>query len=565
MARAAASRAINRIAPFRCAIATIGVRIVDAHGRALVPMGMRTSRRSIIALLAIVTACSQVDNEAGREATWAATGDPPVGAHGASSSAGPGGEGPATATGTGAGAGAGAAGGHGSGGQGGALPCALAHGEVTPSGACAKAATTASSAGCEFWLAPVTNAGIDESPPAGTFRAAIANDGSETATVVISGPGIHETFSIPGQSMEVVDLPVVHAFDHLETVTVECGAFHLESSEPVQVVQFSEGSHSSGASLLLPTSTLGTSYRVATTGDGNFAFLAVVATDDATTVTVTLAPTGSTVPGGTVPALNAGESVTIQLARGTVLQLGGQPFDPVGQSGTLVTSDKPVLVFGGSLCAYNPADMVFCDHMEEAMLPVERLGKSYFVVAPSSPEGATAAHSVTLVGAHEGTHLEYEPAPPPGAPLELSAGEAVSLGIVQSDFRVSADQPFLVATFLMSAEFLGTPNWIGDPSQTAPVPLEGFALTHTIHLLDDTTETWADVVAPLGAQVLVDGIAESDAPSAIGASGFGVHRLPLGPGDGGRHTIAADAPISVQVLQYANAVSVAYPASIQLQ
>jgi hypothetical protein len=441
----------------------------------------------------------------------------------------------------------------------------LARGEVTPSGACARAGASASSSGCEFWLAPVTNGGIYESLPDGAFRAAIANDGSETATVVVSGPGFHETFSIPGQSMEVVELPIVHAFDHQETVTVECGAFHLESSEPVQVVQFNEGSHSSGASLLLPTSTLGTSYRVATTGDGNFAFLAVVATEDATTITVTLAATSSTLPGGTLPALSGSESVTVQVERGTVVQLGGQPIDPVGQSGTLVASDKPVLVFGGSLCTYNPADMVFCDHVEEAMLPVEWLGKSYFVVAPSSPQGATAAHSVTLVGAHDGTHLDYEPSPPPGAPLELAAGEAVSLGIVESDFRVSANQPFLVSTFLMSAEFLGTPDWIGDPSQTAPVPLEGFGLTHTIHLRDDMTETWADVVAPLGAQVLVDGAAVVDAPSAIGTSGFGVHRLPLGPGDGGRHTLTADAPISVQVLQYANAVSVAYPASIQFQ
>ncbi|MEJ7733531.1 MAG: IgGFc-binding protein [Polyangiaceae bacterium] len=207
--------------------------------------------------------------------------------------------------------------------------------------------------------------------------------------------------------------------------------------------------------------------------------------------------------------------------------------------------------------------LVFCDHVQEAMLPVEWLGKSYFVVAPSSPGGAVAAHSVTLVGAHDGTHLDYEPAPPPGAPLELAAGEAVSLGIVESDFRVSADHPFLVSTFLMSAEFLGTPDWLGDPSQTAPVPLEGFGLTHTLHLRDDMTETWADVVAPLGAQVLLDGTAVVGAPSAIGTSGFGVHRLPLGPGDGGRHTITADAPVSVQVLQYANAVSVAYPASLQ--
>ena len=77
----------------------------------------------------------------------------------------------------------------------------------------------------------------------------------------------------------------------------------------------------------------------------------------------------------------AGVPYNVMLNQGQTYQLINTSAAPADLSGSLVTSDKPVAVFGGHQCANVPSGATFCDHIEEEMPPVSTWGKT-FVTEP---------------------------------------------------------------------------------------------------------------------------------------------------------------------------------------
>ena len=51
---------------------------------------------------------------------------------------------------------------------------------------------------------------------------------------------------------------------------------------------------------------------------------------------------------------------------------------------------------------------------------------------------------------------------------------------------------------------------------------------------------------------------------AIGASGYGVARYKLGPGNSGAHTLMSDKPVGIQVMGYGQYTSYQYPGGSDL-
>jgi hypothetical protein len=168
------------------------------------------------------------------------------------------------------------------------------------------------------------------------------------------------------------------------SVTVAGGAYHLISSQPVMVYQFSaleaKGaggpagkdwsacpgnsvcaasqtpvgcfSFTNDASLLLPTTALTGNYRVAgvhgwtagAVGD----YFAVTGTQDGTTVTIRVSATGAIAAGGGIPSTAAGGTTTFTLNTGDVAEVVGSATDATDLSGSLVKADKPVQVIAAS-------------------------------------------------------------------------------------------------------------------------------------------------------------------------------------------------------------------------
>src|SRR5690606_16878347 len=89
-------------------------------------------------------------------------------------------------------------------------------------------------------------------------------------------------------------------------------------------------------------------------------------------------------------------------------------------------------------------------------------------------DGKTDERSVyRLIGAFDGTNLEYQPAPPAGAPTTIDAGEVAEF-IAEGPFVITGDQPFSLVEFLFSNGSLGYGAVPGDPAMWVVPPVEQF-------------------------------------------------------------------------------------------
>ena len=240
-----------------------------------------------------------------------------------------------------------------------------------------------SNEGCDYWVVDMDNKGAAaDSPyavivsnlnttPVSVTVSAQAGAGQAPATVASGtvAPGDLEIFQLPQQNMG------------------ETGIFwkaaRVEATGPIVAYQFNPLENvdvfSNDASLLLPSNTFGTEYIVVSReeipSDKYGAFrgsVSIVATSAETEVTVV--PSAPIRAGSTVPALAIGQSHTVVLQPYQVLNLQS---DALGSdlTGTIVTSTKPVAVFGGHEAAVG--DQQCCaDHLEQQLFPVSTWGKN---------------------------------------------------------------------------------------------------------------------------------------------------------------------------------------------
>lgn len=473
---------------------------------------------------------------------------------------------------------------------------------------CEQAASAKTYIGCDFWPTVTANAvwSIFD------YAVVVANAGDEVATVTVErGGGQVATATVQPNSLEKIYLPWVPELKGPDadacggvgtpasTARVTGGAYHLVSSVPVTVYQFSaleygpQGgppgkdwsscpgqfcvdpfgfpapvpcfSYSNDASLLLPSTALTTNYRVA--GYPSWveaqlsAFVTITGVEDGTTVSVTMGPLGGSIGGGGVPGGGAGQTVAFPLARGEVVQL--MATLPGDLSGTLVQGDKPIQVIHGIPCRYIPDGQPACDHIEETVMPAETLGEHYVVTRPTGPGGQPVGHVVRLVGNVNNTQLTYPGGAPPGAPSTINAGQLVDLGVVNQDFEVQGSAEFAVAMFQQGSSVIDTAGDRGDPAQSVATSIEQFRTKYVFLAPSDYDVSYVDIVMPTTAQVTLDGAPLATAVTPL-SSGFGVARVPLSLGNNGAHLLEATEPVGIQVVGYGLYTSYQYPGGLNL-
>jgi IgGFc binding protein len=130
----------------------------------------------------------------------------------------------------------------------------------------------------------------------------------------------------------------------------------------------------------------------------------------------------------------AGAPTKVNLAKGQFAQI----VQTEELTGSFVSSNKPTVTLGGNVCAFLPAKAGACDTLAQQIPPYEQWGSEYVGVSyRPRVEGGDELVYYRMVGAREGTELDYDPVKPAGAPLALAAGELVV-------FRARADEPFVV-------------------------------------------------------------------------------------------------------------------------
>ncbi len=478
---------------------------------------------------------------------------------------------------------------------------------------CAEAQLAKTYIGCDFWPTTVANNVWDIFD----FAVVVANAGTAPANVTIERNGAAvASGQVPPGGLEKYYLPWVKELKGDEanecgaatplaaTVRSTGGAYHLTTSSPVTVYQFSaleykgQGgppgknwsscpgnvtcqtslppgpvgcySFSNDASLLLPTTALTGNYRI--TGQTGWVqanmspYFAVTGTQDNTSVKVLTGLGGSITAGGGVPTTGPGQVVTFPINRGEVVEVVGTPTGDM--SGTLVQATSPVQVIAGIPCIQSPIGVQACDHTEESVFPAETLGQHYFVVPPTGPNGDAPGHIVRLYGNVDGTNLQYPGGTPPGAPNVINAGQVVDLGQTNQPFEVmSADHEFAVGMFQLGAQVVDpltpAPNGKGDPAQSLATAVEQFRTKYIFLAPDDYNVSYVDIVGPVGTALTLDGSAVS-VPGAPLSSNYAIYRTPLGAGVQGAHVLTSDKPVGIQVVGYGSYTSYQYPGGLNL-
>lgn len=410
------------------------------------------------------------------------------------------------------------------------------------------------------------------------------------------------------------------------SVVAPRAAYHLVSSVPVTVYQFNAleyepmggpagkpwsgcpGSQtcvtSTGAgplgcysftndsSLLLPSTAMTGHYRVTGYPGQNLGgvprmngYFAITGTVDGTHVKVLLSPSGHVVaspvpadggpldgeaPDGGIADTPGGGEIPLTLNAGDVVELAGDLGEGVDLSGSLVAADQPVQVIAGTPCTEIPGETFACDHLEESVFPAETLGKQYFVTAPTGPNRNVVGRVVRLYGNVDGTVLTYAPSAPPGCPATLDAGQVGDCGVLTGDFEVTGTHEFAVASFMLGGSNVDFVNAIqlGDPSESLMASVEQYRTKYVFLAPSDYKENFVDVVAPLGAVVVIDGLSLQTRAAHPIADGYGVMRVALNgvnPAGLGAHVLSASAPVGAQVLGYGAYTSYQYPAGLNLK
>ncbi len=460
-------------------------------------------------------------------------------------------------------------------------------------GACAPQALGKSYIGCEYYPTITGNMVWGDRFQ---FAVVISNTSGQPAGVTIEDGGLTApiTLSVPAQSVAVQSLPwhdglklcsggTANGCGHPVTpgILAAKGSFHLRSTHPVTVYQFSPLNYQSGAdfsytndaSLLLPTNVWTGDYVVAAwtqldadpvglnTWPG---LMAVTAKEDNTSVLIT---TKSDVPAGTgSPAFTAGVPQAVTLNAGDTLELtapGTYGVTPLADlTGSFVAADKPVQVISGHYCAYVPDSTVgFCDHMEQSMFPIDTLSKAYIVTTPIMPNLPNGKERVIRIVATAGdTQLTYDP-PQAGAPTTISGSVGyIEIPRTTGNFLITADKKVLVVEYMEGQDAGGN---TGDPAMSLAVATDQYRDNYMFHAPTNYENNYVNVTAPTGTTVMLDGT-EVTGWTAIGSSGYDMARVSLGAGNNGNHTATGTAPFGISVYGFGQYTSYWYPGGLNL-
>ena len=488
---------------------------------------------------------------------------------------------------------------------------------------CKDAAVSQTYVGCDFWPTVTFNPVLENFD----FAAVVANGGDEDAEVTVQKAGKEVAkVTVAAGGLTKILLPWEATlkgpqFDARTTgprpktsVRVNGGAYHLVSSVPVSVwqfnpLQFTEPldecaltqeigigmptcySVSNDAALLIPSTAMTGSYRVflkdtVQGNEGGYSdtpgSVAITATQDDTEVTIALSANGATEAGDGVAAIEAGGTATYMMNAGDVVQLMAKHGKWSGEansdiSGSLISANKPVQAIAAVALTSVPSPEVglegYADHLEETILPTQVLGDRYVYVPPTSSKGANIGAYLRFYGNFDNTTLTYSNGKPcPDAPDTLNAGQVVMLSC-DKPFEVEGSESFAIGIFGKGG-LVHTPQEVptlGDPAFSVAVAVAQYRSRYIFLAPDDYTVSFADIIMPKGADVMIDSQPLTGTPEEVPGTNWVFVREPLGAGMGGAHILETgeDANgdkyhVGLQVMGYGHATGYMYPGGLNL-
>lgn len=400
------------------------------------------------------------------------------------------------------------------------------------------------SKGTEFWLTFPGNFNGGS-----TLNLFITGDANTSGTVDIPGLGFSTPFTVTAGTVTTVALPSGADLGGLSDVITNLG-IHVTALNEVTVYGLNRVPFTTDAYLGLPVDILGTDYINLGFGNVNIVNgtqFAIVGTVNGTTVTIT--------PSVTTGARVVGVPYSITLNQGEVYQLRNTGSQPNDLSGTLISSDQPIAVFGSHQCANIPnGSTLACDHIVEQLTPTVTWGKN-FVTEPL----ATRLNGDTfrIIASVNGTTVNIN-----GVPVATLNKGQFTQQLITGPSQITADQPVMVAQYSNGTTFDGVTS---DPFMMLIPPYEQFLGNYTVTTPASGFSTnFINIVVPNAAvgAVTLDAVpVPPGSYTAIGVSGFSGAQLAVGLGS---HNLAGPLPFGTFVYGFDNADSYGYPGGMSL-
>ncbi len=263
-------------------------------------------------------------------------------------------------------------------------------------------------------------------------------------------------------------------------------AFHITTSAPVvayDIFPYGGGTSAiTSATLLLPTSAWDTNYvavdAYAMSAIAGQPFIEIVASEDVTHIQIR--PTSAIIAGTGIPAAPVGTNTTYTLAKGQMMQV----TQNAELSGSPITSDKPIGVWGGASCMNIPIDVAACDAAHQEVPPVRAMGHRYAAVRYRNRfTGVEESVPWRIVGGVDGTTLTYSPSTPAGAPSTIGLGQVLEFD-APGPFTVESQDtshPFYMSAHMTGCEVLNPAgdDCRGDPEFVNIVPPDQYLSSYT--------------------------------------------------------------------------------------
>ncbi len=394
----------------------------------------------------------------------------------------------------------------------------------------------------------------------------VGADAATTVTVSIPGIGFGPTpFPVVPGAITTIDLPPSSRM--VGSGSIEDKGILVTAPEEIVVYGLNPEGATTDGYLGLPVDVQGTDYLIPSYFNrvgGAPSEFGVVGIQDNTTVTIT--PSFAAQPGANTPGtLPAGTPFSITLNRLQTFQLkdaGIPPASIADLTGSVITSDKPISVFGAHADANVPVGVFLADHLVEQIPPTSTWGTEFLTVPLATRTGGDVFR---ILASQAGTNVKLNGAPLGGT---INRGQFIETDIPSTTFaRITSDKPVLVVQYSKGATSDG--NQTSDPFMMMIPPIGQFASEYIFSTPASNPETFTNfvnIVAPSAqlAGIRLDGAAVSSAWTAIGTSGYSGTQVPVAIGT---HTVSHTSPIvafGIYVYGFAGLDAYGYPGGMRL-
>lgn len=423
--------------------------------------------------------------------------------------------------------------------------------------------------GKDFWIGYGNHVRMMTGGQAETMELYITSDVNTRGQVTVAGT-FSRQFSVAANQITTISIPRTAALTHEGLFT---SGIHVTAEKPVVVYSFIYVNAISGATLCLPTNTLGREYysinfdQVSNEPGASYSYFFAIAADTGVT-TVEITPTRSTVGGR-----EANVPFTVDLRQGEVYQVLSAE-DLTGSSIRSINNGsgcKRLAVFCGSgKISIGCGGAGTSDNLYQQMYSTSTWGKTYITVPSiNEPAHVSQFNYYRIFKSDPSARVYLNGAEM--APASFVNGRYATIAASNVPNHITSDKPIMVAQYLTTQDCSGN-TMEGDPEMIYLNPVEQTVNRVTLNSMQPPTSTninqhFINVVIKDDPGALsnfrIDGQSHGSAfKPHPNAPGYAYAQLPV---SAGTHNIVSDTPFNAISYGFGNAESYGYSAGTNLK